>query len=254
MEEKVDFRIIQGPLDIIGDVHGCFDELIELVTKLGYVAEAGVDGWTCRHPLKRKLVFVGDLVDRGPGVVDVLRFVMQTYEQGSCYCVVGNHDDKLKRALEGRAVKVTHGLEISLDLLASQTDSFKQEIIRFVEDLPSHLVFDGGNLVVAHAGISEELIGIDSKETRAYCLYGKSTGEHDEYGLPIRYPWASEYSGNARIVYGHTPNSEPRWENNTMNIDTGCVFGGKLTSLSYPELKLTAIKANKIYYHSPRSF
>ena len=239
-----------GPFDLIGDVHGCFDELIELLVELGYgVAEGRVT-----PPAGRKALFLGDLVDRGPKIPDVLKLVMGMVEAGTALCVPGNHDMKLMRKLKGRDVQVTHGLANSLEQLDREGDDFKQKVAAFIDDLVSHYVLDDGKLVVAHAGMKEEMQGRGSGAVREFALFGETTGETDEFGLPIRYNWAAEYRGKAMVVYGHTPVPEPEWFNRTINIDTGCVFGGKLTALRYPERELVSVPATETYAVPARPF
>ncbi len=200
------------------------------------------------------MVFVGDLVDRGPDTPGVLRLVMGMVAAGDAFCVPGNHENKLLRALRGRNVQVTHGLAESLAQLAEQTDEFRAEVERFLDGLISHYVFDGGRLVVSHAGLIERYQGRASGRVREFCLYGQTTGETDEYGLPVRYPWAQEYRGQAMVLYGHTPVPAPEWINNTLCLDTGCVFGGRLTALRYPERELVSVAAAEVYYEPSRPF
>jgi len=238
-----DKRTLHGPFDIIGDIHGCLDELVLLLQKLGYQKDNGL--WI--HPEGRKPVFLGDLVDRGPDSPGVLKLIMPLVKAGLAWCVPGNHDDKLKRWLTGKQVHVRHGLEATVAQLAGESDEFRKEIIEFVDGLISHYVFDDGKLVVAHAGMKESMQGRGSGVVREFALYGETTGETDEFGLPIRYNWAAEYKGKAMVVYGHTPVPEPQWLNNTIDIDTGCVFGGKLTALRYPEKELLSVPAAKVY-------
>ena len=239
----------QGPFDIIGDIHGCFDELAELLEKLGYEISTQPDGDIIVEPPQgRKAIFVGDYVDRGPKVAQVLRLVMRMHETGAALCVPGNHDVKLVRALRGRNVKPTHGLAESLAQLAEESTEFKTNIAEFLDGLVSHCVLDDGKLVVAHAGMKAELQGRASGRVREFAMYGETTGETDEFGLPIRLNWAEEYRGDATVVYGHTPVTQPQWVNRTINIDTGCVFGGKLTALRYPEKELVSVPAHQTYY------
>jgi protein phosphatase len=94
--------------------------------------------------------------------------------------------------------------------------------------------------------------GRGSGAVRSFCLYGETTGEIDEFGLPVRHNWAMEYRGKAKVVYGHTPVPEAEWLNNTIDIDTGCVFGGKLTALRYPEEELVQVPAAKVYCEPAR--
>ncbi|MBI5818182.1 MAG: polynucleotide kinase-phosphatase [Verrucomicrobia bacterium] len=241
-----------GPFDIIGDVHGCFDELVELLRQLGH----GVDETTYAvQPANgRKLVFAGDLVDRGPKISQVLNLVMNAVASGAALCVPGNHDVKLMRKLRGRDVQITHGLAESLAQLANEPEDFRKRVVDFIDDLVSHYVLDEGKLIVAHAGMKESMQGRGSGAVREFALFGETTGETDEFGLPVRYNWAAEYRGVATVVYGHTPVPEPEWLNRTINIDTGCVFGGKLTALRYPEKELVSVPARQTYAEPRKPF
>lgn len=245
-----------GPFDIIGDIHGCFDELKTLLEKLGYqITEGSGDyGFSVTHPEGRKVIFLGDLVDRGPKIVSVLKIVMSMVKSGIAHCVPGNHDIKLVRKLDGRDVQITHGLADTLNQLAEEPEEFSEEVKRFLDELVSHYVFDDGKLVVAHAGMKEDYQGRGSKTVREFALFGETTGETDEFGLPVRYNWASEYRGKAMVVYGHTPVAEAEWLNRTIDIDTGCVFGGKLTALRYPEKELVDVPALYTYYEPAKPF
>jgi len=241
-----------GPFDIIGDVHGCFDELVELLRKL----DCSVDetSFTVQPVNGRKLVFVGDLVDRGPKIPQVLKLVMNAVASGAALCVPGNHDMKLMRKLRGRDVQITHGLTESLAQLTNESEDFHKRVAEFIDDLVSHYVLDDGKLVVAHAGMKEAMQGRGSGAVREFAMFGETTGETDEFGLPVRYNWAAEYRGTAAVVYGHTPVPEPEWLNRTINIDTGCVFGGKLTALRYPEKELISVPAKQTYAESRKPF
>ncbi|RTQ51499.1 polynucleotide kinase-phosphatase [Hymenobacter gummosus] len=275
-----------GPFDIIGDVHGCYQELVQLLDRLGYdvetepvndvrdlgvrvtrrengpaagsvvTAEAadaalpagslparGRDG----SGAPRRVIFLGDLVDRGPDSPAVLRLVMRMVQDGLALCVPGNHDIKLLRYLGGKQVNENHGFAETVQQLAGESDTFKNQLRQFLDDLVSHYVLDGGRLVVAHAGMREDMQGRGSGAVRAFALFGETTGEIDEFGLPVRYNWASEYRGRATVVYGHTPVPDAEWLNNTIDIDTGCVFGGQLTALRYPERELVSVPAARVY-------
>ena len=251
-----DLRDRTGPFDVIGDVHGCLPELESLLTDLGYELHRDDQGRAvaARHAEGRTAVFAGDLVDRGPDTPGVLRLAMGMVHDGDALCVPGNHEDKLLRALRGRNVRVSHGLAESLAQLAAQPPEFQAEAATFLDGLISHYVLDGGKLVVSHAGLTERLQGRASARVRAFCLYGETTGETDEFGLPIRYPWANDYRGRAMVLYGHTPIPEPEWVNGTLCLDTGCVFGGRLTALRYPERELVSVPAAQIYYEPAKPF
>lgn len=253
-----DRRDERGPFDIIGDVHGCFDELTALLDALGYRVERdgnnGAQRFEVSHPEKRKLVFLGDLVDRGPRTPEVLRLAIDAVRAGRALWVPGNHDVKLARKLAGRDVRITHGLAESLQQLEGEPAAFTADAAEFIDGLVSHFVLDHGNLVVAHAGMRENMQGRASGKVRDFALYGETTGETDEFGLPVRYPWAEEYRGRALVVYGHTPVPEPEWLNNTVNVDTGCVFGGRLSALRYPEREIVSVPAAHTYYEAARPF
>jgi protein phosphatase len=250
-----DRRREEGPFDIIGDVHGCRPELGQLLSELGYSTR---DTETYSHPEGRKAVFLGDLVDRGPDSLGVFFTVKAMVEQGTALCVPGNHDIKLLRYLQGRKVKLTHGLEktvAELDALDSpKRNAVKKEMITFFDGLVSHFVLDRGRLVVAHAGMKSAFQGRASRQVREFSLYGETSGETDEFGLPVRHDWAAEYRGEPKVVYGHTPVPQVEWLNNTVNIDTGCVFGGSLTALRYPEGELLQIPAQACYADPIRPF
>ncbi|BAY38903.1 metallophosphoesterase [Nostoc sp. NIES-2111] len=253
-----------GPFDIIGDIHGCCDELETLLQQLGYETSRGAeeqgsrgveyvvwDAPTYHHPEGRKAVFLGDLVDRGTRILDTVKLVRNMVTAGTAICVPGNHENKLLRKLRGKNVKVNHGLQQTLDEIAALSEEvrepFTKELTDFLDSLISHYLLDDGRLVVAHAGMKQEMQGRGSGAVREFALYGESTGEIDEFGLPVRYNWAGDYRGEALVVYGHTPVPEAEWLNNTIDIDTGCVFGGKLTALRYPEKELVSVPAARVY-------
>ncbi|MEV8410602.1 polynucleotide kinase-phosphatase, partial [Streptomyces niveus] len=237
-----DLTHLTGPFDIIGDIHGCRSELDTLLASLGYADGDGA------HPEGRTAVFVGDLVDRGPDSPGVLRRVMRMVGAGNALCVPGNHENKLGRWLKGRNVQLTHGLAETVEQLGKEDDAFRAEVLAFIDGLVSHYVLDGGKLVVCHAGLPEKYHGRTSGRVRSHALYGDTTGETDEFGLPVRYPWAEDYRGRAAVVYGHTPVPSTSWINNTICLDTGAVFGGKMTALRWPERELVDVPAERVWY------
>ncbi len=243
-----DRRDDHGPFDIIGDVHGCNVELVALLTGLGYDVAAE----PISHPDGRRVIFLGDLVDRGPGTPEVLDVAMAMVEAGTALCIVGNHENKLGRALAGRKVKVSHGLAESLAQIDARPGDYRTKVAEFIDGLISHYVLDDGRLVVAHAGLPERYHGRTSGRVRSLAMYGDTDGETDEFGLPVRYPWADEYRGKATVVYGHTPVPSADWVNNTICLDTGAVFGGSLTALRWPERELVSIPAEREYYEPIR--
>ncbi|MFJ5232049.1 polynucleotide kinase-phosphatase [Kitasatospora sp. NPDC088391] len=249
-----DLRHLTGPFDIVGDIHGCRSELETLLGRLGYAITRDERGRAvdAAHPEGRTAVFVGDLVDRGPDTPGVLRLVMGMVGAGHALCVPGNHENKLGRWMGGRKVTVSHGLQESIDQLSGESEEFRAQVREFMRGLVSHYLLDGGALVVCHAGLPEKFHGRASGRVRSHALYGDTTGETDEYGLPVRYPWAEEYRGRALVVYGHTPVPVASFLNNTICLDTGCVFGGSLTALRYPEREVVSVEAEQEWYEPVR--
>lgn len=254
----VNRRDERGPFDIIGDVHGCLSELLALLGALGYALSqerdaAGAAFWRASHPEGRRLVFVGDLCDRGPDTPGVYRLVMDAVQRGGAFCVLGNHEDKLLRWFKTpEKVKLNYGLAQSAEQFGAEPPEQRARVQEFIARLPSHLVLDGGRLVVAHAGLTAEMHGRVSGKVRAFAIYGDTTGESDEFGLPVRLNWAANYRARANVVYGHTPTLTPEWVNRCICIDTGCVFGGRLTALRYPEQELVSVPAEKQYAEPKR--
>ncbi|MGW0175013.1 polynucleotide kinase-phosphatase [Rhodococcus sp. NPDC003322] len=247
---RSDRRDLRGPFDVVGDIHGCLGELETLLTTMGYEIVRDESGRPvdATPPEGRTALFLGDYVDRGPDAPGVLRLVMGMVAAGHALALPGNHENKLVKALRGRKVSATHGLDRTLEQLGNETEEFRREVAQFCDGLVAHLVLDEGRLVVAHAGLKQEYHNRASGRVRSFALYGETTGETDEFGLPVRYPWAEEYRGDAMVLYGHTPVPDVRWVNNTACLDTGCVFGGALTALRYPEREVVSVPAQREWY------
>lgn len=267
-EELASARVVIGsfvpersapPFDIIGDVHGCYAELAALLERLGYRWRAAEQDF--RHPDGRLPVFVGDLADRGPASVPVLILVEQMAARGAALVVQGNHDNKLLRWLLGHRVQVRHGLATTVAELEArpqeERDALRPRLIALLQNAPGYLILDEGRLVVTHAGIRDAMIGQWSRAIQAFCLYGDVAGTDAETHLPIRLDWATsrpneQAAAGPLIVYGHNVVEEAREVRRTLNIDTGCVFGGRLTALRYPEMELVQIPAARDYYHTEK--
>lgn len=229
----------------MGDVHGCLPELLDLLERLGYRVNNG----RVLPPPGRRLALVGDLVDRGPDVPGVLRLAMEAVRSGAAVCVLGNHDDKLRRLLNGEAVSLSAGRAASLAQLESEPRAFVAETRAFLAGLPPRLALDGGRLLLAHAGDRPDLPEAERSE---FNVYGADTGRLDPHGYPERLDWASGYNGPALVVYGHTPALAPGWDENAVNLDTGCVYGGRLSALRYPEREIVSVPARAAYAPSRR--
>lgn len=235
--------------DIIGDIHGCYDEFLNLIDKLGYLMNTGIPV----HPDGRNLVFVGDTMDRGPDSIKMLNLVFKLQEATTLIYSPGNHCNKLYRFAKGNQVQLTHGLETTVAELDALTKDERKRFLttycKFYEALPLYHSLNDGNLIIAHAGIREEMIGATpSEKMRVFVLYGDITGKKLPDGRPLRRDWAKHYKGDPFIVYGHTPVKEVRFVNNTANVDTGCVFGGKLTALRYPEMEIMSVPSLQPFF------
>lgn len=239
-----DRREEAGPFDVVGDVHGCLAELDQLLTRLGYDSDG-------RHPVGRRLVFLGDLTDRGPESVGVLRRVLPMMEEGRALAVPGNHDVKLDRWLRGHQVKILAGLDITLaeweELGDAEQRSLGRAFCAHVGRAPPYLWLDGGSLLVSHAGLEEELHGRVGRKVEAFCHFGKVTGKLVG-GLPERLDWAWTYRGQPAVVYGHLPVREALWRNRTADIDLGCVFGGELCAVRWPEMDFVRVPSGRCWW------
>jgi protein phosphatase len=237
-------------IDIIGDIHGCFQEFEALTKKLGYEWSTGIPV----HPDDRKLSFVGDLTDRGPESIKVIKVVYRLIKEKKAFYSPGNHCNKLYRFFLGNKVQVSHGLETTVAeyeaLSPHQQTEIKNQFIWLYESSPLYQVLDKGKLVVAHAGIREDYIGKTSNSVKTFVLYGDITGKKNPDGTPERRDWAQNYNGKALIVYGHTPMKTPKRTGRTINIDTGAVFGNKLTAFRYPEDELVSVDSSLPYDES----
>ncbi|MDQ0230626.1 bis(5'-nucleosyl)-tetraphosphatase PrpE [Metabacillus malikii] len=231
-------------IDIIGDIHGCYKEFESLTLQLGYDWGSGIPV----HPDKRKLSFVGDLTDRGPESIPVIEVVYRLVKEKQAYYSPGNHCNKLYRYFLGNKVQITHGLETTVaeyeQLSGKERNEIKRKFIWLYEQAPLYQILDNGNLVVAHAGIREDYIGQYSKKVKTFVLYGDITGKNNPDGTPERRDWAKHYKGKPLIVYGHTPVKEPVRTGRTINIDTGAVFGNKLTAYRYPEDEVVFVESS----------
>ncbi len=242
------------PFDIIGDVHGCLDELRSLLERLGYVPQGA--GYV--HPEGRRVVFVGDLVDRGPASLPVLSIVRAMQQDGAALAILGNHDLKFLRWLRGDHVRMAYGLALTVNELVSmpelERDALHEQLAMFFSRLPGYLLLDGGRLVVTHGAIFDNMIGRWDRTVASFCLYGEVDGVTVQ-GKPVRRDWGAARASRVSsldsapyIVYGHNVVNSARWVNRTLDLDTGCVYGGALTALRYPELEICSVSAQRAYF------
>ncbi len=238
---KIYSRISAAKIDVIGDIHGCFNELVVLLGKLGYE----VDRKNCRlisTPMERRIVFVGDFTDRGPEPVKVLRLVMDAIHRGIAYSVRGNHEEKLLQKL----IKNTPAKEevmATIEAVKGEGGDFVRDVIDFIDSLP-YVILCPGNILIAHAGVKEEFQDFDTDnhkrlgKIKSLAIYGDITGKQLENGRPERLDWAGHYRGKMTVIYGHSIVDRVEWRNNTVNIDTGCFDTGILTAVRMPEREI----------------
>jgi protein phosphatase len=176
---------------------------------------------------------------------------MRMVEHERALYTPGNHCNKLMRYLNGRNVQRDHGLGDTIREVEARDrvePGFRGRLRAFIEQAPLYLWLDGGGLVVAHAGINEHMIGRGGDAVRSMVLYGDTTGRSNPDGTPERLDWAQHYRGKAAVVYGHTPVPGPLWRHNTLNVDQGCVFGGCLSAVRWPERTTEQVRARRHYY------
>ncbi|MCM3388149.1 polynucleotide kinase-phosphatase [Ureibacillus chungkukjangi] len=238
-------------IDIIGDIHGCYDEMIELLERLGYEKDHQS---LYVHPEGRRFLSLGDIMSRGPESLKTMEFFMRHVNENLAYMIDSNHGWKIARWLEGKNVTLNHGDELVEEELARNGETgditqLKQELKTFLLRAPSHYVLTKNNvptLVCTHAGIKDDFIGKQSYDISDFCRYGDNEGL-DETGKPIRKDWTIHHKTSTLIVWGHDPKLKPLVVNNTINIDQGVVFGGELTAFRYPEQEFVAVQAKQDY-------
>lgn len=229
--------------DVIGDIHGCYKELTELLDRLGYRIDPETAGIR-EAPEGRSLIFLGDFTDRGPEPVKVLRLVMDAVGSGSALSVRGNHEEKILQKL----IKNTPAKEEVMETLyaiRAEGEQFVNKVTGFIAGLP-YVILCGENCLIAHAGLKEEFQDFnasDPKRTgkiKSLTIYGDITGRKLPDGKPERLDWALAYRGEKTVIYGHSIVEKAVWRNNTINIDTGCFETGILTAVRMPEKEIVS--------------
>jgi protein phosphatase len=242
-----------GPFDVVGDVHGCLEELDLLLDRLGY--RAPNDAGERVHPEGRIAVLVGDFGDRGPDSAGVFRRVMAMHARGSALAVPGNHCIKLLHYLRGNHVDVRSGLGDTLRDLDRAGQPFRERVREFLGGLPRHLVLASGRLVVFHAALPRDRVGRDDEATEAQIIYGVA-GRTGQGGVhEPETGWTGTWTpgeDEPLAVYGHEPVPEPLRADNTINIDGGCVYGGYLAAFRWPERDFVFVSARRVYADNPR--
>lgn len=243
-------------VDMIGDVHACYSEFIQLITLLGYALDEKTGLY--HHPRGRILLSLGDITSRGPNSLGMLDFFIRHIEQGLAEMVDSNHGWKIARWLDGRAVTLAHGDEKVAEEFehyeqehgVGKADEFREKSRRLLFSAPSHMLLKRNGKVEAiavHAGIRDDYIGRMSPAVQNFCRYGDVAGIGAD-GRPIRKDWTGERkTDHPLIVWGHDPRPQPERKNGTINIDQGCVFGGQLTAYRFPEDECVSVPAKENY-------
>jgi protein phosphatase len=235
-------RADKGPFDIVGDVHGCAEQLEKLFTRLGYRQDE-TKGYYF-HPERRRAVFLGDIVDRGGSNLKTLDIVYRMWRSGNAYYVPGNHCNKVFRYLNGRNVNINEGMDKTVAELAAvsnqEREQWSSKFSLLYASAPPYLLLDRGRLLVCHAGILPRYIGRTDHKACECCLYGPAAIASVKPQDPLA--WTSQYNAPHLLVYGHIPVAEPRWHNNTVDIDLGAGHDGSLAALRYPEKEIVQVK------------
>jgi diadenosine tetraphosphatase ApaH/serine/threonine PP2A family protein phosphatase len=227
-------------IDVIGDIHGCFRELAELLQKLGY--EVDEEGFIAGSPEGRALIFLGDFTDRGPEPLKVLRLAMDAVKIGRARSVRGNHEEKiLQKLIKGTTAK--EEVMLTLNAIKAEGPDFVRKVIDFIDGMP-YVILCPNDILIAHGGLKEELQDLGTKDRKlqgrikTMAIYGDITGRKLEDGRPERLDWAADYREKKTVIYGHTIIDRVEWRNNTVNIDTGCFRTGILTAVRMPEMEI----------------
>ncbi len=201
---------------VVGDVHGCFDELSSLDRRYG----SG-----------RRLVLVGDLVAKGPSSAEVVAYARAR----DAWAVLGNHDARLLKARRGQAPGSEHeGL----------VPTFREEDWAYLEALPLWLRLDEGTVVV-HGGLVPG-IALERQERR-HLLTLRSLRDGRPSSKVDGTPWAARWPGPEHVLFGHDAVRGLQLHPHATGLDSGCVYGGQLTAALWPERRLVTEPARRVH-------
>ena len=237
---------IDKPFAVIGDVHGCYIEFKSLVEKIRK-----------EYGKNTLIISVGDTVDRGDYNIETVKYCFHLKKEGNFIEVKSNHNKKFYRWLKGKNVNVSYGMQKTVEEFLSldemEREKFRENYIKYYESCPLYLIVntEKGKVVIAHAGIKDDMIGKTDKKVEDFVIYGETTGKFTEKGFPERVDWTKNRKVDEHspvIVYGHVVFDEPYINNRCYGIDTGCVLGNKLTAYIPPENRFIFEKARKTYF------
>lgn len=249
-----DLRTEVAGYDMIGDIHSCADELEELMKTMGYditwVQTGDQRAARITPPEGRKLILLGDLVDRGPKSADVLRLAHAIIEQDCGYVIMGNHDLYLAQWMRGINLPINTGIAQTITQLSRESEQFLRTMLEMLSALPTYLWLDQGRLCASHAGMRTDLLGRATPEAHEHAINGDEPARNAAKAYDSKLHWSASYGGTTSMVYGHFRLQDALWVNNTMCLDTACVYGGKLTALRWPEREVVSVAARERYTYT----
>lgn len=232
---------------IVGDVHGCYEELMDLVNDIGFY-EGKID----------KLIFVGDVIDKGPYPKQVIEW-LKTWE-ACCAFVMGNHEEKhLRYHIHERRVRKNpnykNPMTVSPDFLRNREELLKITTFDPYKFMDSwnhyYYVLDEQKHLIVHGGIMPGFKAEDMHPkiiTRVRYLKSDTEMAHiDEITADMPF-WTEKYNGPEKVIFGHQPFHEPHISAHAIGIDTGCVHGNKLSAYMCWDGSIVSVPAAKTYY------
>jgi len=206
---------------VVGDIHGCYDELTDLLDKMAFGAND-------------RLVSVGDLITKGPKNREVIELFMN---EPRFSAVIGNHDLAVRRRWNGEKIK----MKPAQKQVHKELKGEKERYLTYFNSLP--FMIDLGNHLVVHAGLRPE-VALHSQTTEDLtelrCLGKDRTSREGT-------PWYEVYEGEKVVLFGHWPAREPRRAKKAIGLDTGCVYGHRLTAYTVETGELTNVSARRVY-------
>jgi hypothetical protein len=212
---------MSGRTIVIGDIHGCYDELLELLEKVALGADD-------------RVVCVGDLIVKGWKNREVLDFLMTDKRFSS---VLGNHDRVLMRHWRGEKVRLKKAHKKAL----AELEADRERYAAYLESLP--LALDTGSHLVVHAGVRP---GVPLAEQSVEDLTELRTLGEDRRSREGT-PWYEVYEGEKTVLFGHWPAGELRRGPRALGIDTGCVYGYELTAYVIETEEVVRVQAHRAY-------
>lgn len=222
----------------IGDIHGCFLEMIELIHLMGGNSKKSYHPYLgnitrINPPRGYCFVFVGDLINKGPNSVDVLLSVLDAIDRRVAMSVLGNHDELLRQYLKMDNVGIKEEFFKTITALESRGENVLQFVREHMKNMPYMLEFQKENILVSHCGLDTPHQNISLK-SRIRSIYGYK--HHD---------WAQNYQGKIKVIHGHLVVNEAVERNNTINLDTGCYMGLALSGFDHYNNKFYKVKSRQ---------